>query len=62
MGAMEEINHSTHDEYGLKAKGVVTTMERFDTLFGLKLGYLLFGAAAYKPRIFHCKRHFQLLI
>ena len=45
MDAMEEINHSTHDEYGLKAKGILTAMEKFDTLFGLKLGYLLFGAA-----------------
>ena len=44
MDAMEEINYSTHDEYGLKAKGILTAMETFDTLFGLKLGYLLFGA------------------
>ena len=45
MDAMEEINHSTHDEYGLKAKGILTAMEKFDTPFGLKLGYFLFGAA-----------------
>ena len=38
MDAMEEINHSTHNEYGLKAKGILTAMEKFDTLFGLKLG------------------------
>lgn len=45
MDAMDEVYRSTHDEYGLKAKGILTAMERFDTLFGLKLGYLLFGAA-----------------
>ena len=45
MDAMEDINLSTHDEYGLKAKGILTAMEKFDTLFVLKLGHLLFGAA-----------------
>ena len=33
MNAMKEINHSTHDEYGLKAKGILTAMEKFDTLW-----------------------------
>ena len=37
MDAMEEINHSTHDEYGLKAKGILAAMEKFDTLFGLQV-------------------------
>ena len=40
MDAMEEINHSIliMSSYGLKAKGILTAMEKFDTLFGLKLG------------------------
>ena len=39
---MEEIHEATHDEYGLKAYGILTSLE---TLFGLKLTYLLFGAS-----------------
>lgn len=35
MDAMEDINHCTYDEYGLKAKGILTAMEKFDTLFVL---------------------------
>ena len=42
---MEEINHTTHDEYGLKAGGILSLLEKFDMLFGLKLGYLVFGAS-----------------
>ena len=45
MDTMEEINQTAHDEYGLKAKGIFTAMDKFDTLFGFRLGYLLFGAA-----------------
>ena len=45
MDAMQEIHGSTRDEYGLKANGILTALEKFCTLFGLKLGYLLFGAA-----------------
>jgi len=45
MEVMDEVHHTTHDEYGLKAHGILTSLEKFDTLFGLKLAYLLFGAA-----------------
>ena len=45
MDAMEEIHCSTHDEYGLRAKGIFTALGKFEMLFGLKLGHLLFGAA-----------------
>ena len=45
MDTMEKIHHSTHDEYSLNAKGILTALERFDTFFGLNLGYVLFGAA-----------------
>jgi len=37
---MEEISDTTHDEYGQRANG-----GKFDSVFGLKLGCLLFGAA-----------------
>ena len=45
MEVMGEIHDTTHDEYGLKAYGILTSLEKFDTHFGLKLAYLLFGAS-----------------
>ena len=45
MDLMDEIHRTTHDEYGLKAGGILTALEKFDTLFGLKLAYLLFSIA-----------------
>ena len=42
---MEEIYCTTHDEYSLKAHGIFSELEKFDTLFGLSLGHLLFGAS-----------------
>ena len=45
METMEEINHTSHDEHGLKAAGILASLEKFSTLFGLELGYLVFGAA-----------------
>ena len=41
---MEEISDTTHDEYGQRANGVLSNLYIFDSAFGLKLGYLLFGA------------------
>ncbi len=41
METMDEVNRTTHDEYGFGAGGVLTTLEKFETLFGLKLSYLL---------------------
>ena len=45
MDTMHKGHETTRDEYGLKAGGVVATMESFSTLFRLRLGHLLFGAA-----------------
>ncbi len=45
METMSEINSTTHDEYGLKAAGILASLEKFSILFGLKLGYILFAAA-----------------
>ena len=42
---MAEVNSTTHDEYGLKAGGIVSALEKLNTLFGLKLGHILFGTA-----------------
>ena len=45
MDTLEEIHETTHDEYGLKASGLLHSLEKFNTLFGLRLGHNLFGAA-----------------
>lgn len=45
METMEDINVTSRDEYGVKAGGILSLMEKFSTLFGIELGYLVFGAA-----------------
>ena len=45
METMEDVHHTTRDEYGLKAAGVLAALEKFEIFFGLNLGHLLFGAA-----------------
>ena len=45
METLDEVHQTTRDEYGLKAAGLLSALEKFSTLFGLKLGYLLFGAS-----------------
>ena len=39
---MEEVNATTHDEYGQKAGGYLSQMDNFSTYFGLKLSHLIF--------------------
>ena len=45
METMAEINSTTHNKYGFKAGGIVSTLEKFSILFGLKLGHIFFGTA-----------------
>ena len=45
METMSEINSTTHDKYGLKAGGILASLEKFSTLFGMKLGHILFATA-----------------
>lgn len=45
MDTLDEVHQTTKDEYVLKAAGLLSAMEKFSTLFGLKLGYLIFGAS-----------------
>ena len=52
---MEEIHCTTHDEYRLKAHGIFSALEKFNTLFGLSLGHLLFGALEYSLRVYKLK-------
>jgi len=45
MDTMEDISMTTCNDYGVKASGILHLMEKFSTLFGIKLGYLVFGAS-----------------
>lgn len=45
MNTMEEVNQTTSDDYGLKAGGELSSLQKFGTLFGLRLAHLLFSAA-----------------
>ena len=41
--ALDEISTTGRDEYAMKANGFLQQMEKISTLFGLKLGYLVFS-------------------
>ena len=45
METMEEISFTTHDECGMKTGGILASMQKFQTYFGLQLAYNLFGAS-----------------
>jgi len=40
-----------HDKYGQRANGVLSSLLKFDSVFGLKFGYFLFGAAEQLSRM-----------
>ena len=44
LQTLEEIHATTHDEYGMKANGLLQSLEKFNTLFGLMLSHRLFSA------------------
>ena len=54
METMEEV-HSTTRKYGLKARGILAALEKFDVYFGLKLGHLLFGTAEVTSKVLQAK-------
>lgn len=41
--ALQEIAEVSHDDYGWRASGLLSQLEKFDTFFGLKLSYLVFS-------------------
>ena len=55
LDTLEEIHCTTHDEYGVKATGLLTTLDKFETYFGLKLGHQLFGAAEEVSKVLQTK-------
>ena len=40
---MKEVHQTTKDEYGMKARGVLSSLEKFEVLFGMKLAHFLFS-------------------
>ena len=40
---LEEVNSTGRDEYAMKAGGFLQQMEKFETFFGLQLGFMVFG-------------------
>ena len=45
LETLEEVHATTRDEYGLKAGGLLQSLEKSSTLFGLRLSHRLFSAA-----------------
>ena len=52
METMEEINVTTHDEYGMKAGGILASLQKF---LGLQLAYTLFGTSESLSRSLQAK-------
>ena len=45
IDTMEEVYHRTYDDYGLRANGILSALEKFKIYFGIKLVHHLFGPA-----------------
>jgi len=43
LQALQEISEQSHDDYGRRANGLLSQLERFDVYFGLKLSFLVFS-------------------
>jgi len=43
LQALLEISEQSHDDYGRRANGFLSQLERFDVYFGLKLSFLVFS-------------------
>ena len=45
IDTMEEVYHRTHGDYGLRANGILSALEKFKIYIGIKLVLHLFGPA-----------------
>ena len=43
LQALQQISEQSHDDYGRRANGLLSQLERFDVYFGLKLSFLVFS-------------------
>ena len=55
MVTMEDINVNTRDEYGLKAGGILCALEKFETYFSLRFGFLLYSCAESTSKVLQAK-------
>ena len=69
MDTLEEINVTTHGEYGIKAGGFLHSLEKFNTLFGLRLAQFcrasLLGSSEEKhihSRCTICSGHSKIIL
>ena len=54
-GKNEDINVNTRDEYGLKTGGILCALEKFETYFSLRFGFLLFCCAENISKVLQAK-------
>ena len=45
METLDEVYQTTRDKYGLKANSLLSALEKFSMLFGLKLEFLILSAS-----------------
>ena len=50
MDSLETINTESHDDYGCRAGGILSLLQRFETFFGLHLSPLIFSATEQTSR------------
>ena len=55
MNTLSEIHSTSRDEYGLKAAGLLSALEKFSTLFGLRQCHQLFSASEQTSRTLQAK-------
>ena len=55
LDALEEINEESHDEFGQRAEGILSSLVEFNTFFGLKLSHLVFSATEQVSITLQCK-------
>lgn len=55
LDALEEINEESHDEFGQRAEGILSSLVEFKTFFGLKLSHLVFSATEQVSITLQCK-------
>lgn len=60
LQALRTIAETSYDDYGRRASGHLTLLEKFDTYFGMKLFHLKFSsteqASMFKARTHWCKK------
>ena len=45
LESFETVNAESHDDYGCRARGVLSFLQCYETLFGLHLSHLIFSAS-----------------